>query len=202
MQTGSRRPSENDESIDHCGQCQSRVALVRPHATLPASPWRCRNCGAVYLAALERREGSHFRGGVLPATYSEAFFPATLQGRFRRAALSPEDILQLKRCIPNAVSEDPSRRHQPRHAVATGISILAVEHDFRIVGMPASGCTIDVSCGGLSLLHPEPTTAPYFAVDFSPSHSLIPPVLFRPTRCWRLTSAYAVAGEFVCRIEC
>lgn len=86
--------------------------------------------------------------------------------------------------------------------MATGISIVAVEHDFRIVGMPVSGCTIDVSCGGLSLLHPEPTTAPFFAVEFSQSKFLIPPVLFRPTRCWRLTSAYAVAGEFVCRIEC
>lgn len=75
-----------------------------------------------------------------------------------------------------------------------------MEEDFRISGLPATAYTIDVSSGGLSILHPEPTTAPYFAVDFPLSNLDIPTVIFKPTRCSRLGSAYAVAGSFVCRV--
>lgn len=129
-------------------------------------------------------------------------FPTTgTYGEPRRTELSDEDVLQLKRCTP-ARSEAPTEvRHEPRYSIAAPVTVLSLEDDFRIVGVPATAYTIDVSCGGLSLLHPESTTAPYFAVDFSPSSLRIAPVIFQPRRCSRLGGAFPVAGRFVCRVN-
>lgn len=186
-------------SIESCGSCAGRVALVRPSATIPAMPWRCRQCGVIYLAAPERRNGSVFRGGVTPAIHADVFPQNLFDGE--RAELSTEDVRQLKLCLPASECRASDVRRAPRHLIATPISVIAIEEDFGVAGPPATAYTIDVSSGGLSILHPEPTTAPYFAVDFALSQVEMPTVIFKPIRCSRLGSAYAVAGAFVCRVE-
>ena len=202
LPTQNRRSSEKGGLIEHCGKCGAKVALVRPTATLDASPWQCRSCLAIFLATPERRAGSLFRGGVIAAGYSEVFQPVEMYRSPRHAELSNEDVQQLKRCTPSRSDVPSNLRRSERHAIVVPVSVLSLEEDFRVSGVPATAYTIDVSSGGLSLLHPEPTIAPYFAVDFSQASTQIPPVIFRPKRCARLGSAYAVAGEFVCRLNC
>lgn len=202
LPTKNLRHATKSDLIEHCGQCSGKVALVRPSAQLDASPWRCRGCGALFLASPERRGGSLFRGGLLRASFSDVFPPANVLAHERRAELSAHDLDQLKRCMPTEHASVREVRLTERYPVVTSVSVLAVEEDFRVSGKVATAYTIDVSCGGLSILHPEPTTAPYFAVDFALSSLRIPSVIFRPMRCSRLGSAYAVAGEFVCRLEC
>lgn len=201
LPTRDLRTSAKGGLLEKCGKCGARVALVRPTATLDASPWKCRNCGAIFLAALERRGGSLFRGGVTAATYSDIFQPIEMYRSPRGAVLSNEDVQQLKRCTPSRSEGASNNRQGERHAIAVPVSVLSLQEDFRVSAVPASAYTIDVSCGGLSLLHSEPTIAPYFAVEFSLASTQIPPVIFRPTRCARLGSAYSVAGEFVCRLN-
>ncbi len=201
LPTRNLRGSAKGGLIEHCGQCGAKVALIRPAATLDASPWRCRGCRSIFLATLERRAGSLFRGGVTAASYSDVFQPIEMYRSPRRAVLSDDDVQQLKRCTPPRSDGAADLRQTGRHAVVAPVSVLPLEEDFRISGVPATAYTIDVSCGGLSLLHPEPTIAPYFAVEFSLASAQIPPVLFRPKRCARLGSAYSVAGEFVCRLN-
>src|SRR5690349_18988532 len=88
------RRSANGGLIRLCGECGAKVALVRPSASLDASPWRCRNCGVLYLASPERREGSLFRGGVLVANFSDVFQPVGIYGGPRPALLSNDDVQQ------------------------------------------------------------------------------------------------------------
>jgi len=201
LPTRNLRRSAKGGLIEHCGQCGARVALLQPSAVLDASPWKCRTCGSIFLATPERREGSLFRGGVIAAGYSDVFPPLEFSGDLRRATLLHADVMQLKRCMPPRSEVQHDLRQGVRHPIAAPVTVLSLEEDFRILAAPATAYTIDVSCGGLSLLHPEPTTAPYFAVDFSLASLSIPPVIFRPKRCSRLGAAYAVAGEFVCRVN-
>ena len=201
LPTRNLRKSAKGSLIELCGRCGAKVALVRPCATLDASPWRCRGCGSLFLATPERREGSLFRGGILSAGYSDVFQPSEIYRGLHRAELSREDIEQLIRCMPSRSAVQSDHRQGDRYSIAAPVTVLSLEDDFRIVGVPATAYTIDVSCGGLSLLHPEPTISPYFAVDFTQASLHIPPVIFQPKRCSRLGAAYAVAGAFVCRVN-
>lgn len=53
----------------------------------------------------------------------------------------------------------------------------------------------------MGMLHPEPAGAPLYAVEFLDDALNIPPVILRALRCSRLGHGYALAGDFVCRVD-
>ena len=120
LPTRNLRGSAKGGLIERCGKCGCKVALVLPHPALDASPWRCRGCGVIFLASPERREGSLFHGGVLPANFSDVFQPIELYGGERRPELSMEDVQQLKRCIPSRSEIQTNIRQTERRNCSTG----------------------------------------------------------------------------------
>jgi hypothetical protein len=171
---------------------------VKPSAERIATPWRCRHCRALFLAHPDRRGGTVFRGGVTSASYAE-LMELEYRASSHRAALCHDDLEQLKRCVPTLTCQN--HRRSERHSVAALVNVYPLGDDFRLLGSSALGCTVDVSCGGLSLVHPEPIEASYFLVEFLIAGQPLPPVIFQPMRCSRIGSSYAVAGEFVSRAE-
>jgi hypothetical protein len=185
--------------INQCGKCSYRIALRRPTSTVPASPWKCRRCDSVYLASPQLRDGSVFFAGTRPAFYFDVVDDAASRMR-RPAELSRDDVNQLKRCLLNCGVESDARRHK-RFAVAIPVNVIPLSEDCQIVGGPARALTIDISAGGIAVMHPEDAANSMFAIDFSPSNVNLTPVVMRKLRSTPIGSAFAIAGEFVSRIE-
>lgn len=115
--------------------------------------------------------------------------------------LSDEDIAQLRSCTECIALPEHELRKSPRYSVAAAISIVSLNERFGVAGLPAIAYSIDISTGGMALLHPEPTGAPLYAIEFLDNMLNIPPVILRPIRCSRLGHGFAIAGEFVCRVD-
>ena len=86
-------------------------------------------------------------------------------------------------------------------ATATPITLLPLATDFRIDGPILAASTLDVSCGGLALLSRQPLAAKYLAIEFLDAGARMPALILRPSRCRPLGPAYAIAGDFVSRIQ-
>lgn len=187
--------------IDSCGACGSSIALVPPTADHPATPWRCRGCDALYLAAPQKRMGATFQGGVRQAYYMDVVERASLAVADQQHKLTAEDLLQLQQCTNRGSRRIGESRSQLRYPVATPVSVLPLAADFRIAGPLTTAHTIDVSCGGLGLSSSAPTTAAYLAVEFLIESISMPAVILRPVRRDGGGQEFTVAGEFVCRIQ-
>jgi hypothetical protein len=187
--------------IDLCGACGSSIALVQPTAEHPATPWRCRSCDALYLAAPQKRSGATFQGGVRQAHYMDVIERASLAIADQQHELTAEDLRQLKQCTSRQLRRTVELRSQLRYPVVTPVSILPLAADFRIAGPLVRAETIDVSCGGLGLSISTPKTAAYLAVEFLIESIAMPAVILRPVRSEPAGREYTVAGEFVCRIQ-
>jgi hypothetical protein len=194
-----RRLAE-DAGIELCSGCGASIALVAPNENSTASPWKCRACGATYLACGQRRSGALFQGGVRPAFYMDVIEDAALRPTSQLSELSAEDLDQLQRCLPENRATGPNARSSQRHQVATPISLLPLESDFRIAGPIVAASTLDVSCGGLALLSRVPLAAAYLAIEFLNSGARMPALILRPSRCIPRGSAFAIAGDFLSRI--
>lgn len=190
-----------DAGIELCGGCGASIALVPPNDNAPASPWKCRGCGAIYLACAQRRSGALFQGGVQPAFYMDVIEDAALRPAAQQLELSAEDLRQLQRCLPESSPRGGNARSSQRYKVTTPITLLPLAIDFRIDGPLAAASTLDVSCGGLALLSRQPLAATYLAIEFLDAGARMPALILRPSRCTPLGAAFAIAGDFVCRIQ-
>ena len=187
--------------INSCGACGSSITLVPPTADHPATPWRCRGCDALYLAAPQKRLGAIFQGGVRQAYYMDVIERASLAVADQQHDLTAEDLVQLQQCTRRSDTHTGESRSRLRRPVVTPVSVLPLAADFRIAGPMMLAKTIDVSCGGLGLSISTPTTAAYLAVEFLIESISMPAVILRPVRSEPAGQDYTVAGEFVCRIQ-
>jgi hypothetical protein len=188
-----------DVGIELC-DCGASIALVPPNENAPATPWKCRGCGAIYLACAQRRSGALFQGGVRPAFYMDVIEDAALRPAPQQLELSAEDLRQLQRCLPDDRPRGANDRSSQRYQVATPISLLPLAADFRIDGPIIAASTLDVSCGGLALLSRQPLAATYLAIEFLDAGARMPALILRPSRCTPFGAAFAIAGDFVSRI--
>lgn len=195
------RRQATDYGIELCGGCGASVALITPNENAPASPWKCRTCGALYLACAQRRSGAQFQGGVRPAFYMDVIEDAALRPTPQELELSEEDLRQLQRCLPETLPRNANARSSQRYRVTTPITFLPLADDFRIDGPIVPASTLDVSCGGLALLSRQPVAAKYLAIEFLDAGARMPALILRPTRCKPLGAAFAIAGDFVSRIQ-
>jgi hypothetical protein len=195
------RRQATDYGIELCGGCGASIALIPPSDNAPASPWKCRTCGALYLACAQRRSGSEFQGGVRPAFYMDVIEDAALHPAAQQHELSEEDRRQLQRCLPESRPRNANARSSQRYRVTTPITLLPLADDFRINGPIIPASTLDVSCGGLALLSRQSLTAKYLAIEFLDAGARMPALILRPTRCKPLGVAFAIAGDFVSRIQ-
>lgn len=92
-------------------------------------------------------------------------------------------------------------RQSKRYAVAVPLTVVDLDEQFCVRSSPKFAYSIDISTGGMAMLHPEPTAASLYAVEFLDAALSIPPVILRPIRCSKLGHGYAVAGDFVCRVD-
>lgn len=189
-----------ESGIELCNGCGASIALVAPNANSAASPWRCRSCGALYLACAQRRSGTEFQGGVRPAAYMDVIEDAALRPALQSNELSAEDLVQLHSCLPENRAGGPNVRSSHRYQIATPISLLPLEADFRIAGPIMAASTLDVSCGGLALLSRTRVVNRYLAIEFMNPGARMPALILRASRCTPRGNAFAIAGDFVSRI--
>ena len=149
---------------------------------------------------MQRKGGSEFHGGVRPAHFRQIYSRLPLQSLVLPCRLSDEDIRQLRNCGVRELRAHDLRM-STRYAISAPLTAISLNEKFAVTGEPAVGYSIDISTGGLAILHPAPTTAPLYAIEFLDASLNIPPVILRPIRCSRLGSGYAIAGEFVCRVD-
>lgn len=192
---------QTEAGIELCGGCGASIALIPPNDSAPATPWKCRGCGATYLACAQRRSGAQFQGGVRPAFYMDVIEDAALRPAAQQLELSAEDLRQLQRCLPESRQNGGNARSSQRYQVTTPITLLPLADDFRIDGPIVPASTLDVSCGGLALLSRQPLAAKYLAIEFLDAGARMPALILRPSRCRPLGPAYAIAGDFVSRIQ-
>lgn len=192
--------SPQSRKIERC-ECGAPVSLVKPNRALPATPWRCIRCSAIILANPQRRDGSEFRGGVRRADFFEIYERSSPQYLASPSRLSDEDIKQLRDCVECSQLPEHELRQSPRFAIAAALSVVPLNGKFGVSGPPAVAYSIDVSTGGMAILHPEPTGASLYAIEFIDPILKVPPVILRPIRCSRLGNGFAIAGDFVCRID-
>jgi hypothetical protein len=126
---------------------------------------------------------------------------AALRPTLQELELSEEDLRQLQRCLPEPLPRHGNARTSRRYQVTTPITLLPLAADFRIDGPILAASTLDVSCGGLALLSRQPLAAKYLAIEFLDAGARMPALILRPTRCKPLGPAYAIAGDFVSRIQ-
>lgn len=195
------------EKISSCGCCQARLSLRRPSAAEPATCWRCRACGTLYLAAPELREGSIFRGGISLASDADVFGRGAI-AMSGANLLSGVELQHLDRLTHDnlyaqqGLCDAEVQRRAQRFKLTTAVTVIPLADDFQIVGFPARALTLDISCGGVALLHKSPIEGNLLAVDFAPSGTALPAVILHATRCARTGSGYTISGEFLCRVEC
>ncbi|QDT73297.1 hypothetical protein I41_24860 [Lacipirellula limnantheis] len=188
------------QPLQRC-DCGSPVSLLKPNRTTRASPWQCLRCGTIMLATVERKGGAEFHGGVRPAHFRQIYSRLPLQSLVLPCRLSNEDIRQLRNCAECAELRAHDLRTSTRYAISAPLTAISLNEKFAVTGEPAVAYSIDISTRGLAILYPAPTTAPLYAIDFLDSSLNVPPVILRPIRCSRLGSGYAIAGEFVCRVD-
>lgn len=195
--------STTPQRLDRCDRCDcgSPVSLLKPNRTTRARPWQCLRCGTIILATVERKSGSEFHGGVRPAHFRQIYSRLPVQSIAVPSRLSDEDIRRVRNCAECVELPAHEMRNSTRYAITAPLTVVSLNEKFAVTGLPAIAHSIDISTGGMAILHPAPTTAPLYAIEFMDASLSISPVILRPVRCSRLGSGYVIAGEFVCRVD-
>ncbi len=177
------------------------MSLVKPTRHLAAAPWQCLRCGSVLLASPQRRDGSEFHGGVRRSDFRTIYNSVAPRADVSPSHLSDEDIKQLRNCTKSVELPSHELRQSQRYAVAVPLNVVTLNEKFCVTSPPQIAYSIDISTGGMSLLYPKATEAALYAVEFADGFLNIPPVILRPIRCSRLGNGFAIAGDFVCRVD-
>lgn len=189
-------------SMHECSECGTTIALDRPSPLYPASPWICRSCGSVYFARPERWTGRPYSGGCQLAPYDQVLRELNINIATQACLVGPEDLRRLVKLLAIHDHSGPERRQQKRYPIAAPVVTVPLGSNFRISGTPAMMVTSNVSRSGLALVHTATTTAPYLAIDFSPTEGLDEThVILEVTRIRSLGLAYELGGRFLAQIE-
>lgn len=188
-------------NIDRCGNCQYRLALRRPTPKSPASAWRCRRCRALFLASAQERDGKPFSAGTRAECYFDVICDLVSDTLEETREISEQDVLRLRECLQEDAGERPNARKHARHAIVAPVTVLALSSDLRVIGEPLGAIAVNVSAGGLAIIHSRPIEEPYFAVDFSRGGAALTPVVLKKLRSREVGDAFEIAGKFVSRIE-
>jgi len=112
-----------------------------------------------------------------------------------------DELKRLHECLTHFVHDGPESRRQQRYPVVTRVQVLPLSEDLRVVGFPMNAVTLNVSAGGLALLHTQPLDQPYLAVDFSGVGDTLPPVILKKLRVTQVGASYQCSGEFLSRVN-
>jgi hypothetical protein len=115
--------------------------------------------------------------------------------------LSAADINRLDRFVSDPAPRVNDQRKRWRYRITAPITVVPLAEDLQVTGSAVPAYTIDISLGGLSLLHKSPVDTSLIAVDFAPCGWPNVAVILESTRCSRLGQAYTVSGRLLCRVE-
>jgi hypothetical protein len=155
----------------------------------------------VFLASAQERDGKPFSAGTRAAFYFEVLGEFAHAMAERAAEISEQDVLRLRECLADGFRERPELRRHRRFPLSAPVTVLPLSSDLRIVDEVCVAIAINVSAGGLAVLHGRPIEQPYFAVDFSQGSTVLAPVLLEKLRTRTAGGAFEIAGKFVSRIE-
>jgi hypothetical protein len=187
-------------TIDRCGSCATKISLRSPTVDSPASAWLCRRCGSVYFARCQEREGKPFSAGTRQVSYYEVMKAINVHIDGRLSPVSQKDVQRLVQCLAARDYRGREVRKQRRFPVAAPVTVVPLGADLRVSGQPARVMTINVSGGGMALVHSRRIVEPYLAIDFAASGVDLLPAVLQVSRVRTLASAFEVAGSFVSRI--
>ena len=189
-----------DFTIDRCSSCATRIALRSPTPDSPASAWLCRRCGSVYFARCQEKDGKPFSAGTRLVSYFEVMKAINVHIEGKSSPIAKKDVERLVQCLSSRSFNGKEIRRQKRFPVAAPITVVPLSADFRVAGQPARVMTLNVSGGGVAVVHTRRIAEPLLAIDFSASGVELLPAVMQVTRVRTLASAFEVAGKFVSRI--
>jgi predicted RNA-binding Zn-ribbon protein involved in translation (DUF1610 family) len=192
--------AETEFTIDRCSSCGTRIALRSPTTDSPASAWLCRRCGSVFFARCQEKDGQPFSAGTRLVSYFEVMKAINVHIDRGASSIPQKDVQRLVQCLATKTFNGREGRKQKRHPVAAPVTVVPLGADLRVAGQPARVMTINISSGGVALVHARRIVEPYLAIDFSASGVDLLPVILQVKRVRTLASAFEVAGKFLCRI--
>jgi hypothetical protein len=154
----------------------------------------------VYFARCQEKDGKPFSAGTRLVSYFEVMKAINVHIEGRTSPIPKKDVERLVQCLASRTYNGREARRQKRFPVAAPITVVPLGADFRVSGQPARVMTINVSGGGVAIVHTRRIVEPYLAIDFSASGVDLLPAVMQVTRVRTLASAFEVAGKFTTRI--
>jgi ribosomal protein L37AE/L43A len=177
-----------------CGSCGRAIALVPPRPKTTARIWTCNGCESVFFGA----ENEDVTEGLSPLKDASriAVDALTEGGKSVRAQL----VSQSHRLVEGLVADayrGVERRSHARYPVAAPVTGIPLSADFRVVGPALAMMTLNLSSGGIALIHKQACEAPYFALDFADAGLGVLQILLRVLRTSDIGLQHVTAGDFL-----
>jgi hypothetical protein len=155
----------------------------------------------VFRASPQLREGRRFTAGTRAAFYFDVIGDAVQRPAAAPVGISAQDVVRLRQCLTQPIGDRPEARRHRRHPVLAAVTLIPLSQDLRIVDVPSAAIAVNVSAGGLAILHNSLLTTPFLAVDFSLAHAALSPVVLEKVRTRKVGEAHEIAGKLISRIE-
>ena len=152
-------------AIEACSRCRAHLGLLAPTISRPAKCWLCDRCGSAYFAVRTEKHRRASETHARPVVYDQVIEAATIETDDKpvpRRELN--DVLRYLASLETGASE---KRRQPRYPIAIPVRGLPLDRNFRVTGAAMELTTINLSCGGASLINARPCEAAFLAVDLS-----------------------------------
>jgi hypothetical protein len=177
-----------------CGNCGRAIGLVPPRPKTTARIWTCNGCASVFFGA----ENEDATDGLSPLHDAGriAVDALTEGGNSVRAQL----VSQSQRLVEGLVADvyrGADRRIHTRYPVAAPVTGIPLSADFRVVGRALAMMTLNLSSGGVALIHKQACEAPYYALDFADAGFGVLQILLRVLRTSDIGLQHVTAGDFL-----
>jgi len=175
------------EAIRSCPVCSHDLPLRIPAANETGIDWLCVACGSHVYGLMREGCSDQERRNARPARM-----------HFDKQAVAPvpEGRADTISRVILGRYEGEERRKEPRVAVSVPALAQPLDAHYRTTGDPFMGTTLNVSQGGLALLHTRHVPQPYMAIEFTLPGQQLRQAVLRVLRSRCIGLFYEIAGSF------
>lgn len=95
----------------------------------------------------------------------------------------------------------PQKRRAPRYRLAAEVRAVPLDDQYRRIGEPFVAWSVNISTGGICLIHTRPLDAPYLLIVLGQGQSAKTRLVVRIRHCHRLSRFYQIGCEFLARSD-
>lgn len=177
--------TEGPSTVKRCEVCQNAISLQLPRANdTTAATWACQDCDSVYF-------GLARSANLIPVD--------VLLKPTRSVSLSGHIAISFSESW-NASEEGSERREHERQIITLPITVVPLDHTFRVMGESIELETQDVSRGGVCLKHIEKLGCPFLYLELQIDGRRVRRLaeIVRTRKCG---AAFEIGCKFLCSVE-